>query len=79
MYGLITVIQLATNRTLFLNNCLACAGLIGSSGLFSVSKTNTLDIIFCSEEPPISGVMLALTMLEVGNYLKSTGLTLKPV
>jgi hypothetical protein len=24
-------------------------------------------------------VMLALTMLEVGNYLKSTGLTLKPV
>ncbi|MEY3333700.1 MAG: hypothetical protein RLZZ176_2000 [Cyanobacteriota bacterium] len=26
---------------------------------FSVSKTNTLNIIFCSEEPPISGVMLA--------------------
>jgi hypothetical protein len=46
---------------------------------FSVSKTNTLNIIFCSEEPPISGVMLAATMLEIGNYLKSTGLTLRPV
>jgi hypothetical protein len=42
-------------------------------------KIETRFLIGIWKPTPISGVMLALTMLEVGNYLKSTGLTLKPV
>ena len=36
--------RLKTAAFLFHNNCLACAAWIGSNGLFSVSKTNILDI-----------------------------------
>jgi hypothetical protein len=58
-----------------LSNLRASPGRIGLSGLFWVSSTKTkldIEVLPC-------GVMFASSMFKVGNYIKSTGLTLTPV